>query len=173
MSLYRGYCIKVHRKMGEGIFVISGTEPLTCPICGGKLAAYDRKKRKVHTRSRGIIVLRLRRLRCKDCGRFHTELPDFLVPYKRYSRENIEDVLAGSRTGSPDDERTRDKIRKWYRQIRIYLDGIWKRLVNQKLASPKRTPTFLEMVTAAVNSGFWTTHPNGRGRTALKPVASS
>ena len=171
--MYRAYCSKFYRKMGEGIFVISGTEPLTCPICGGKLAAYDRKKRKVHTRSSGIIVLLLRRLRCKDCGRLHTELPDFLVPYKRYSLGNIEDVLAGSRIGSPDDERTRGKIRKWYREIRIYLDGIWKRLVSQKFAPPKRTPTFHEMVTVAVNSGFWTTHPNGPVRPVLKPVASS
>ena len=173
MSLYRAYCIKIYAEMGERIFVITGTEHLTCPICGGKLAAYDRKARKVHTRSSGTLVLRLRRLRCKNCGRFHTELPDFLVPYKRYSRESIEDVLAGSRSGSPDDERTRSKIREWYRQIRIYLDGIWKRLANQKLASPKRIPTFAQMVTAAVNSGFWTTHPNGRVQPVMQPVTSS
>ena len=159
--------------MGEGIFVISGTEPLSCPICGGDLAAYDRKTRKMNTRSSGITVLLLRRLRCRHCKKLHTELPDFLVPYKRYSRECIEDVLAQSRAGEPDDERTRSKIRRWYRQIRSYLDGIWKRLVTQTFASPKKIPNFLEMVTAAVNSGFWTTHPNGPVRTAIKPVASS
>lgn len=159
--------------MGEGIFVISGTEPLSCPICGGNLAAYDRKTRKVHTRSGGKIVLLLRRLRCTQCKKLHTELPDFLLPYKRYSRKSIEDVLSGSRTGAPDDERTRGKIRRWYRQIRSYLDGIWKRLVNQTLASPKKIPSFLAMVTAAVNSGFWTTHPNGRGQPVTEPLASS
>ena len=159
--------------MGEGIFVISGTEPLSCPICGGDLAAYDRKSRKARTQFDGIIVLLLRRLRCRHCKKLHTELPDFLVPYKRYSRECIEDVLAQSRAGEPDDERTRSKIRRWYRQIRSYLDGIWKRLVTQTFASPKKIPSFLEMVTAAVNSGFWTTHPNGPVRTAIKPVASS
>ena len=171
--MYRGHCIKFYRKMGEGIFVISGTEPLSCPICGGDLAAYDRKTRKMHTRSNGITVLLLRRLRCRHCKKLHTELPDLLVPYKRYSRECIEDVLAQSRAGEPDDERTRSKIRRWYRQIRSYLDGIWKRIVNQTFASPKKIPSFLEMVTAAVNSGFWTTHPNGPVRTAIKPVASS
>jgi len=171
--LYRGHCIKFYRKMGEGIFVISGTEPLSCPICGGDLAAYDRKSRKARTQFDGIIVLLLRRLRCRHCKKLHTELPDFLVPYKRYSRECIEDVLAGSRTGSPDDERTRSKIRRWYQQIRSYLDGIWKRLVTQTFASPKKIPSFLEMVTAAVNSGFWTTHPNGHRQPLLNPVASS
>ena len=159
--------------MGEGIFVISGTEPLTCPICGGRLTAYDRKVRKVRTKTGEIETLLLRRLRCKNCQRLHTELPDFLVPYKRYSRESIEDVIAKSRTGAPDDERTRNKIRTWYRHIRVYLDGIWQRLVNQKFASPQKIPTFLELVTAAVNSGFWTTHPNGHVRSVLKPVASS
>ena len=127
----------------------------------------------MHTRFNGKIVLLLRRLRCTHCKKLHTELPDFLVPYKRYSRKCIEDVLSGSRTGSPDDERTRGKIRRWYRQIRSYLDGIWKRLVTQTFASPKKIPSFLEMVTAAVNSGFWTTHPNGPVRTAIESVASS
>ena len=127
----------------------------------------------MHTRSNGITVLLLRRLRCRHCKKLHTELPDLLVPYKRYSRECIEDVLAQSRAGEPDDERTRSKIRRWYRQIRSYLDGIWKRLVTQTFASPKKIPSFLEMVTAAVNSGFWTTHPNGPSRMAIEPVASS
>jgi len=95
------------------------------------------------------------------------------VPYKRYSRESIEDVLAGSKTGTPNDERTRSKIRKWYSHIRIFLEGIWQRLVNQKFASPQKIPTLLDLVTAAVNSGFWTTHPNGHVRSVLKPVASS
>jgi len=159
--------------MGEEIFVISGTEPLSCPICGGKLSAYDRKARKVRTQAGEIETLLLRRLRCKHCQRLHTELPDFLVPYKRFCRESIEDVLAKSRTGAPDDERTRSKIRKWYSRIRIFLDGIWQRLVNQKFASPQKIPTLLELVIAAVNSGFWTTHPNGHVRSVLKPVASS
>jgi len=101
------------------------------------------------------------------------ELPDFLVPYKRYSRRSIEDVLSGSRTGSPDDERTRGKIHRWDLRIKNYLNGIWKRLVTQTLASPKKIPSFLEMVIAAVNSGFWTTHPNGRVQPMTESVASS
>ena len=141
--------------MGEGIFVISGTELLTCPICGSLLTAYDRKVRKVRTRNGEVKRLLLRRLRCPKCHRLHTELPDFLVPYKRYSRESIEGVIAGSKTGAPDDERTRSKIRRWYSRIRAYLDGVWQRLVNQKFASPQKIPTFLELVRAAVNSGFW------------------
>ena len=159
--------------MGEGIFVISGTEFLTCPICGGKLSAYDRKVRKVRTKSGEIENLLLRRLRCKNCQRLHTELPDFLVPYKRYSRESIEDVLSCNKVDIPNDDRTRSKIRKWYSRIRTFLDGIWQRLVNQKFASPQKIPALLELVTAAVNSGFWTTHPNGHVRSVLKPVASS
>lgn len=95
------------------------------------------------------------------------------MPYKRYSRGSIEDVLAGSRTGSPDDERTRGKIRRWYHLIWNYLAGIWKRLVNQTLASPKKIPSFFAMVIAAVNSGYWTTHPNGRVQPVTEPVASS
>ena len=39
------------------------------------------------------IVLIIRRLKCKACGRVHHELPDILVPYKRYSSESIEAVI--------------------------------------------------------------------------------
>ena len=137
------------------------------------LSAYDRKVRKVRTKSGDVERLLLRRLRCKACQRLHTELPDFLVPYKRFCRASIEDVIAKSRTGAPDDDRTRSKIRTWYKHIRAYLDGIWQRLVNRKFASPQKIPSFLELVTAAVNSGFWTTHLNGHVGSVVKPVASS
>lgn len=41
-------------------------------------------------------VYNIRRLGCVNCGRIHHELPDFLVPYKRYEAECIEKVLTDS-----------------------------------------------------------------------------
>ncbi|MEW5785724.1 MAG: DUF6431 domain-containing protein, partial [Bacillota bacterium] len=32
-------------------------------------------------------ILIIRRLRCKNCKRVHHELPDIIVPYKRYNSE--------------------------------------------------------------------------------------
>lgn len=39
-------------------------------------------------------TLLIRRLRCGDCGRVHHELPDIVVPYKRYDSETIEEILS-------------------------------------------------------------------------------
>lgn len=36
---------------------------------------------------------RIRRLRCTLCGKIHHELPDFIVPYKRFSSKLITAIL--------------------------------------------------------------------------------
>ncbi|WP_335338494.1 DUF6431 domain-containing protein [Paenibacillus naphthalenovorans] len=41
-----------------------------------------------------VKVLSLRRLRCTGCCKIHHELPDFLVPYKRYESTCIEEVVS-------------------------------------------------------------------------------
>ena len=38
-------------------------------------------------------TLIIRRLRCRKCGRIHHELPDSIVPYKRYDADAIETKL--------------------------------------------------------------------------------
>ena len=48
---------------------------------------YDRQ---ADGESRTLII---RRLRCCECVRMHHELPDIVIPYKRYNGENIEEVL--------------------------------------------------------------------------------
>jgi hypothetical protein len=39
------------------------------------------------------VILIIRRLRCMECNKIHHELPDILVPYKRYKSECIEAVV--------------------------------------------------------------------------------
>ena len=41
------------------------------------------------------IILAIRRLRCSHCAKVHHELPDILIPYKRYGSESIEVVVSG------------------------------------------------------------------------------
>jgi hypothetical protein len=35
----------------------------------------------------------VRRLRCRSCGKIHTELPDFILPYKHYEAPAIQKTL--------------------------------------------------------------------------------
>ena len=35
----------------------------------------------------------VRRLRCRSCGKLHTELPDFILPFKHYEAQTIQRTL--------------------------------------------------------------------------------
>lgn len=60
-------------------------------------------------------IYNIRRLRCDQCSRIHHELPDFLVPYKRYESECIESVLSNpSMHDVPADESTLFRWHKWF-----------------------------------------------------------
>lgn len=66
-----------------------------CPKCGGALKHYDSVNRIVRTKGRRTVWVRIRRLRCTRCGRFHRLLPDSLLPYKQYEAEVIRGVVEG------------------------------------------------------------------------------
>ena len=131
---------------------------MPCPICQGLLEYYDRRKRKAINGQGEQEVYSLRRLRCSNCKRLHLELPWFLIPYKRYRLEVIEDRAEQA----PVEERTRQKIKAWYGQIKTDFLGVWQWCIMQGFASPQISPVLTTYVRATVNSGFWPTHPFGR-----------
>ena len=64
-----------------------------CSRCLGELRPRDTKVRKVIDADGKIYVYHLRRLKCRNCGASHVELPDFIVPHKHYTRRAIEMAL--------------------------------------------------------------------------------
>ncbi len=40
-------------------------------------------------------IFNLRRFRCGNCQKIHTEIPDCIIPHKQYSQKVIEDILDG------------------------------------------------------------------------------
>jgi len=146
----------------QPVFVVTGTEAISCPKCRGELQQRDRRRRGLIDAEGTKHIYSLRRLRCKKCGRLHTELPDFVVPYKRYSAEVVEKVSKGERVDTPYEERTRQKIRVWYKKVIGHLQGVWRQQVNLGFASPCVVPSFVFLVRATVNSGNWLYHPFGR-----------
>lgn len=64
-----------------------------CPECKGKLIYYDNVKRLVRTQGKNSRWVKIRRLKCKICGRLHREIPDYLFPYKQYEAEIIRGVM--------------------------------------------------------------------------------
>lgn len=67
----------------------------TCPYCGGEIKYYDSVNRIVRTKRRITKKIKIRRLRCLNCGAIHRELPDFIFPYKQYESEIIMGVCEG------------------------------------------------------------------------------
>lgn len=79
------------------------------------------RNRKSKERSGETTIYNIRRLCCGQCGRIHHELPDFLVPYKRYESECIELVISSPSTHDiPADESTLYRWFDWFHSLVDY-----------------------------------------------------
>ena len=111
-------------KIQSAVFFIRSMEQVFCPCCGGKLIVIGSRKRKYIKGSGENCSLVIRRLRCQQCNRIHHELPDILVPYKRYDSESIEAVVTGSSALSVSaDESTLVRWRSWFQSHSFYFLG--------------------------------------------------
>ena len=80
--------------------------------------------RKYINESGHSVPLNVRRLGCKECHKVHHELPDFLVPYKRYGSSSIESVLTDAAYSTvPADESTLYRWKAWFSYLLTYLIG--------------------------------------------------
>nr|WP_233162833.1 MULTISPECIES: DUF6431 domain-containing protein [unclassified Cohnella] len=71
-----------------------------CPCCGEKLVVIGSRHRKLSTAAGDQRLLIVRRLRCLQCRKIHHELPDCIVPYKRYESESVEQILFGTQSAT-------------------------------------------------------------------------
>ena len=150
-----GYRITLPAGSARVIFLVTGEADLSCPCCGGALKYRDRRQRKALNESGDWVIYRLRRLRCQGCGKLHTELPDFLLPYKRYCRTVFEEVLSGKKPDIPLESRTHGKFRAWYRRLQAAFSS-WKARMTQRgeLHFPQTQPfTLFDMVIHLVQGG--------------------
>ncbi len=71
------------------------------------------------------IKLMIRRMCCLCCGRIHHELPDLLVPYKRYGSASIESALDREEAlVVASDDSTIYRWRKWFQAVSWQLYSI-------------------------------------------------
>ena len=133
------------------------------------------RRRRVRGLDSEVVTLMIRRLRCDVCRRIHHELPDFIVPYKHYSTEVIEDILRGSgKTSgscSPCEDSTVRRTLRWFSLLLSYFEAAIRSLIemnrhNRILVNelsallplqPKRLPAgwLRHLVRILVNSGRW------------------
>lgn len=106
-------------------FFVRSAETLPCPCCGERLTIIGSRQRKCMKGSGETIILNIRRLRCILCKKIHHELPDFVVPYKRYEVDCIESTVGGDPKTSDTaaDECTLYRWRCWFENLAPYLVG--------------------------------------------------
>ena len=98
-------------------------------MCNGKLDYRDSKLRKVINLFGETRSFLLRRLRCTECKKLHTELPDTIQPYKHYDSDTIQSILddcAEALACAADDS----TVRRWKNEFTEAEPDI-----NQRLAS--------------------------------------
>jgi len=142
--------LKVH------IYHIHSKEASVCPICGGHLHVIGSKPRKVIESSGEVKILIIRRLRCRECGKIHHELPDILIPYKRHCAETIEKIISAGKTAEvPCEESTIRKISAWWTALLPYFINVINSLSAKLQITFSSTMTPREIIRAVVNAHFW------------------
>jgi len=116
--IYSGKNVKEYEGISEKIItdLISGGS-IKCEQCLRAMrrhSQYDRVIKETGERIRITVVW------CSECREWHALLPDFLLPYKHYSGNEIEAVIIDSES-SPvseiDTEANESTVRRWVRQI--------------------------------------------------------
>ena len=117
----------------QGIFYVRSREPQRCPICSSELSVSGSRRRGLIEYSGEKKILKIRRLWCDRCRRTHHELPDLIVPYKRYSTEAIENILTDkpkNADDSPCELSTAKRIKFWFFLLREYCESTLESLME-------------------------------------------
>lgn len=106
------------------MFFVRSAEQNLCPCCSGILEVIGSRRRGYINGTGEKVVLIIRRLRCRHCKQIHHELPDILVPYKRYGSESLESVFSDESVLTiTADESTIGRWRNWMLESADYLLG--------------------------------------------------
>ena len=147
---------RLEYKKKEKVFYVWADEEVVCSICGCKdMTRKGRRKRLVIMPSGKIRVLKIRRLKCKNCKKIHHELPDIIVPYKLHNSQTIEEIINGADEAICCEESTINRIKAWWLTIKLYIESVKASLEFKygiTFSSESKLP---EIVRALVNRHLW------------------
>lgn len=110
-------------KSNPDVFFVKSREKSICPICGNSLNVIGSRKRGIIEHDGTKRNLIIRRLRCNHCHRIHHELPEEIVPYKRYSSEAIEKSICGNNEDQTCELSTIRNWRIWFYLLEEYFES--------------------------------------------------
>jgi len=161
MVIISKYTLEYNKE--KNIYYVETDEVSICPICTSELIKNGRKKRKTIREENKLINLSLRRLKCRKCNKTHRELPDCIVPYKRYGTQAIENILMDA-VDVFCEESTIRRIKMWWLLIQIYVIKIAASLSAKYGYDITTVKKVAEIVRLLANSHLWPCT-----RSALKP----
>lgn len=168
MIIIKDYSLEY--KSDSDVFKVRSHETVPCPCCANSLTVCGSRRRKLVKADGSIQKLAIRRLACKPCRKIHHELPDIIVPYKRYEAEAIESALSCDGSDSaedfPGEGKTLLRLKLWFHLLQAYFDEKLQSLSQQlrlkiNLLLPlcplkRQTDGWLKcLVRHIVNAGLW------------------
>lgn len=91
MVIIKHYSLKC--KEHSDLFYVKSREESHCPYCEGGFKVIGSRKRTLLRQDGSECGLIIRRLRCTSCEKISHELPDMVVPYKRYETDAVAEAL--------------------------------------------------------------------------------
>lgn len=103
---------------------VKSEEKSICPICLNEVLKVigSRNRRALNSKGENLIIV-IRRLRCSTCKKIHHELPDILVPYKRYLSSCIEAVVEGQGDGISCENSSIYRFKRWFKVMAAHIKG--------------------------------------------------
>jgi hypothetical protein len=109
-------------KRTNKVFFIKSAEEISSPCCNEKLKVIGSRSRKYIKSDGSHHTLIIRRMRCIACRKIHHEIPDILIPYKRYDNESIEATLTTKNELSVAAEKsTIKRWISWFNSLKDYM----------------------------------------------------
>lgn len=154
-------------------FFVRCAELVPSPCCGEHLSIIGSRPRTRRDETGEKSILIIRRMRCGGCRRIHHELPDCLVPYKRYASACIEQVVSESAPASvAADEATLYRWRIWIEAQVTYLLGCLASLEMQFQQDPVK-PLSDPSRPAHQRFGHWVGNAAGWLARVVRPIANA
>ena len=151
---------RFRKKYKGDLIIIVAQEILFCPCCEGDLFVRGTCRRQAINSAGDKVQYQLRVLQCRDCRRTHRELPDPLVPYKRYDGEAIT-YIENDPSNAPCNIRSVPLILGWLAWFISYANHICESqslilsAPLSKTSGKTRLQRFMFLVRIVVNSGNW------------------